>query len=88
MVVNKYEIDWIAPWYVLPPFGNGVCNSLLGIMGQITVMGFAHTVVNYFSYHFFDRILWKSIQIILISIEGKVHLLILSDQIIRPLVTP
>jgi hypothetical protein len=49
-------------------------------------MGFAHTMGHHFFYHFLDRILWKSMQLILIWIEGKVHFLILSDQIIRPLV--
>ena len=70
---------------MLPPFGDGVRNSTR-YNGPDYSMGFAHTLGHYFFYHFFDRILWKSMQLILIWIEGKVHFLILSDQIIRPLV--
>ena len=70
---------------MLLPFGDGVRNSTR-YNGPDYSMGFAHTVGHYFFYHFFDRILWKSMQLILIWIEGKVHFLILSDQIIRPLV--
>ena len=86
--MKKYKIDWM----ILP---HGMC-YLLSVIGFVTVlfrysgpdysMGFAHAVGHYFFYHFLDRILWNSMQLILIWIEGKVHFLILSDQIIRPLV--
>ena len=66
---------------------HGMC-YLLSVMGFVTVLGIIGqlTVGHYFFYHFLDRIVWNSMQLILIWIEGKVHFLILSDQIIRPLV--
>ena len=80
--MKKYKIDWM----ILP---HGICYIyILSVMGFVTVLGIIGqlTVGHYFFYHFLDRILWKSMQVILIWIEGKVHFLILSDQIIRPLV--